>query len=149
MFVLLKQLAFIFVLVFLNLSEVGKYLENLFLIFEKYPSDIFFDKLKKNVDSIFSCNIFIFFSLNDTILLKIFCFKEFGRCLLEKYVKKGKISSFQPHPWKWCYDSNKKKLLKGKIIFGHCRGHDTIIIFFFILKFLWATRRFTVKKLLF
>ena len=31
-------------------------------------------------------------------------------------------------------DPDKKKHLKGGIIFGHCREHDTIIYIFFILK---------------
>ena len=26
--------------------------------------------------------------------------------------------------------NNRNKLLKGEIIFGHCRGHDTLIVFF-------------------
>ena len=38
---------------------------------------------------------------------------------------------------------DKKKHLKGDIIFGHCRGHNTIIIFYFHFKgFLQSTLMF-------
>ena len=43
----------------------------------------------------------------------------------------------------------RKNNLKGEIVFGYCRGHDTILILFLVWKILWTTRTFTFKKLLF
>ena len=60
-----------------------------------------------------------------------FCFKELRKCLSERFFKKVKTSCYQPNSRKQFYRARqKKKILKGKIMFGHCRGHDTIIIFF-------------------
>ena len=48
------------------------------------------------------------------------------------FLKKANASCYRQNSslTKNFIELDKKKLLKGKIIFGHCRGHDTIIIFF-------------------
>ena len=56
--------------------------------------------------------------------LQNFCFKEVRKCLLEEFLESDRIQENN------LMEHNKKKFLKGEIIFTHCRGHDTIMIHF-------------------
>ena len=44
-------------------------------------------------------------------------------------------------------EPDKNKLLKGEIILTHCRGHDTILIFFLVWRLSQLAYTFTFEKL--